>query len=533
MAERSALEVGVKYCGGCNPRYDRTAVRARLKAACPFASFSTAIPGEPCDALLVLCGCTARCADVTGLTGRYGQWTMYGSGTEEEAATFLRVAAQQKRSNAMDWKTIYDQRTVTAQEAVTHIKSGHRVVVAHACGEPTHILDAMLQNAAAYEDVEIVHMVAMGKCEYCKPEYSRNFRHNTFFVGGGSRDAIADGRGDFTPSFFFEVPRLFEKAMPVDVALVTVTPPDAGGRCSLGVSVDYTLAAVKQAKYVIAQVNSKMPWTNGTSTVSVEDIDCFVPFDAPIIPLQPPKIGPVEEAIGRNVASLVEDGSTLQLGIGTIPDAVLKFLGDKKDLGIHSEMFSDGVVDLYQKGVITGANKRLDKGKMVAAFLMGSKKLYDFVDDNPDVLMRTVDYVNTPAVICQNPKVVSINSCLQVDFNGQVNSESMGTKQFSGIGGQLDYVRGAAMCPDGKAILAMPSTAKHGEVSRIVPVFEPGTTVTTTRTDVHYIVTEYGVANLRAKSLRERARLLINIAHPKFRDQLWEAYYERYGKEDQ
>ena len=265
----------------------------------------------------------------------------------------------------------------------------------------------------------------------------------------------------------------------------------------------------------------------------VSQLTCCVEASTPLPELGGGTIGEVEEAIGRNVASLVEDGSTLQLGIGTIPDAVLKFLGDKKDLGIHSEMFSDGVVDLYQKGVITGANKRLDKGKMVAAFLMGSKKLYDFVDDNPDVMMRTVDYVNNPAVICQNPKVVSINSCLQVDFNGQVNSESMGTKQFSGIGGQLDYVRGAAMCPDGKAILAMPSTAKHGEVSRIVPVFEPGTTVTTTRTDVHYIVTEYGVANLRAKSLRERARLLINIAHPKFRDQLWEAYYERYGKEDQ
>ena len=321
--------------------------------------------------------------------------------------------------------------------------------------------------------------------------------------------------------------------MPVDVAMVMVTPPDENGMCSLGVSVDYTLEAVKQAKLVIAQVNPQMPWTGPYSLVSVKDLDCIVEHEAPIIELKPPKIGDIEKAIGEHCASLVPDGATLQLGIGAIPDAVLLFLKHKKDLGIHSEMFSDGVVDLYQKGVITGANKRLDKGKMVAAFLMGSKKLYDFVDDNPDVMMRTVDYVNNPAVICQNPKVVSINSCLQVDFNGQVNSESMGTKQFSGIGGQLDYVRGAAMCPDGKAILAMPSTAKHGEVSRIVPVFEPGTTVTTTRTDVHYIVTEYGVANLRAKSLRERARLLINIAHPKFRDQLWEAYYERYGKEDQ
>ena len=427
----------------------------------------------------------------------------------------------------MNWKEYYKQHLMSAEDAVNHIQSGNRVVVAHACGEPSYLLDVMVANAKAYRDVEIVHMVAMGKAEYCKPEYAENFRHNAFFVGGTSRDAIAEGRGDFTPSFFFEVPRQFSSTMPVDVAMVMVTPPDENGMCSLGVSVDYTLEAVKQAKLVIAQVNPQMPWTGPYSLVSVKDLDCIVEHEAPIIELKPPKIGDIEKAIGEHCASLVPDGATLQLGIGAIPDAVLLFLKHKKDLGIHSEMFSDGVVDLYQKGVITGANKRLDKGKMVAAFLMGSKKLYDFVDDNPDVLMRTVDYVNNPAVICQNPKVVSINSCLQVDFNGQVNSESMGTKQFSGIGGQLDYVRGAAMCPDGKAILAMPSTAKHGEVSRIVPVFEPGTTVTTTRTDVHYIVTEYGIANLRAKSLRERARLLINIAHPKFRDQLWEAYYER------
>ena len=433
----------------------------------------------------------------------------------------------------MNWKEYYKQHLMSAEDAVNHIQSGNRVVVAHACGEPSYLLDVMVANAKAYKDVEIVHMVAMGKAEYCKPEYAENFRHNAFFVGGTSRDAIAEGRGDFTPSFFFEVPRQFSSTMPVDVAMVMVTPPDENGMCSLGVSVDYTLEAVKQAKLVIAQVNPQMPWTGPYSLVSVKDLDCIVEHEAPIIELKPPKIGDIEKAIGEHCASLVPDGATLQLGIGAIPDAVLLFLKHKKDLGIHSEMFSDGVVDLYQKGVITGANKRLDKGKMVAAFLMGSKKLYDFVDDNPDVPMRTVDYVNNPAVICQNPKVVSINSCLQVDFNGQVNSESMGTKQFSGIGGQLDYVRGAAMCPDGKAILAMPSTAKHGEVSRIVPVFEPGTTVTTTRTDVHYIVTEYGIANLRAKSLRERARLLINIAHPKFRDQLWEAYYERYGKEDQ
>ena len=345
----------------------------------------------------------------------------------------------------MDWKTIYDQRTATAQEAVGHIKSGHRVVVAHACGEPSHVLDAMVQNAASYENVEIVHMVAMGKCEYCRPEYAKSFRHNAFFVGGSSRDAVAEGRGDFTPSFFFEVPRLFEEAMPIDVALVMVTPPDAQGRCSLGVSVDYTLAAVKKAKYVIAQVNPKMPWTYGTSTVSVEDIDCFVPFEAPVIPLSPPKIGPVEEAIGRNCAALVRDGDTLQLGIGAIPDAVLLFLKEKKDLGIHSEMFSDGVVELVEAGVITNRLKKLHPGKSVAAFLMGTQRLYDYVDHNPDVEMYPVDYVNDPRIIAQLDNMVSINSCVQVDLMGQVASESVGPKQISGVGGQVDFVRGASM----------------------------------------------------------------------------------------
>lgn len=327
-------------------------------------------------------------------------------------------------------------------------------------------------------------------------------------------------------------PRFFtDGTFPIDVALVSLTPPDEHGFCSFGVSVGGTKPAALSAKVVIAQINDQMPRTMGDSFIHVSQITYAVEASRPLPELGGGKIGPVEEAIGRNCASLIEDGSTLQLGIGSIPDAVLKFLGDKKDLGIHSEMFSDGVVDLYEQGVITGAAKTENKGKMVAAFLMGSKKLYDFVDNNPDVMMLTVDYVNDPVVVSRQNKMVSINSCLQVDFNGQVNSESMGINQFSGIGGQLDYVRGASMCPNGKSILAMPSTAKHGTISRIVPVFEPGTTVTTTRTDVHYIVTEYGVANLRGKSLRERARLLINIAHPDFRDELWAAYHARYGEE--
>ena len=432
-----------------------------------------------------------------------------------------------------DWQELYRSKLVTSDEAVSHIPDNCRVFFGHAANEPSVLVDALVRNYERFTNVEITHWVPLGRSEYCDPKMAGHFRHNAMFVGAATRKAVQEGRADYTPFFYHQSTRFFsDGTFPIDVAMVSCTPPDKHGYVSLGVSVGGTKPAVLNAKMVIAQVNDQMPRTMGDSFVHVSQLTYCVEASMPILEMGGGVITEVEEAIGRNVASLVEDGSTLQLGIGTIPDATLKFLGDKKDLGIHSEMFSDGVVDLYEKGVITGANKTLDKGKMVAAFLMGSKKLYDFVDNNPDVMMRTVDYVNNPMVICQTPKVVAINSCLQVDFNGQVNSESMGIKQFSGIGGQLDYVRGAAMCPDGKSILAMPSTAKHGEVSRIVPMFDAGTTVTTTRTDVHYIVTEYGIANLRGKSLRERAKLLINIAHPQFRGQLWAAYYERYGKED-
>ncbi|MCQ5128441.1 4-hydroxybutyrate CoA-transferase [Butyricicoccus faecihominis] len=432
-----------------------------------------------------------------------------------------------------DWKEIYRAKLTTAAEAVKHIPDGARVFFGHAANEPPVLVDAMVQNYEQYKNVEIVHWVPMGKGEYTLPKMAGHIRHNALFVGPSTRAAVQEGRADYTPFFFYQSPRFFtDGTMPVDVALVSLTPPDKHGFCSFGVSVGGTKPAALAAKIVIAQINDQMPRTMGDSFIHVSRLTYAVEASSPLPELGGGSIGAVEEAIGRNCAALIEDGSTLQLGIGSIPDAVLKFLGDKKDLGIHSEMFSDGVVDLYRKGVITGAAKTLNKGKMVAAFLMGSKKLYEFVDQNPDVLMLPVDYVNDPVVIAQQNKMVAINSCLQVDFNGQVNSESMGAKQFSGIGGQLDYVRGASMCPNGKAILAMPSTAKHGTVSRIVPVFAPGTTVTTTRTDVHYIVTEYGAVDLRGKSLRERARLLISIAHPDFRDELRQAYRERYGNEE-
>ena len=427
----------------------------------------------------------------------------------------------------MNWKTYYETHLTTAEEAVTHIKSGDRVVVAHACGEPSYLLDAMVANASAYRDVELVHMVAMGKGDYCKPEYAENFRHNAIFVGGSSREAVADGRADFTPSFFFEVPRLFSTTMPVDVALVMVTPPDENGMCSLGVSVDYTQEAVKQAKLVIAQINPQMPWTGPNSLVSVKDLDVIVEHDAPLIELKPGKIGEIEKAIGEHCASLVPDGATLQLGIGAIPDAVLLFLKDKKDLGIHSEMFSDGVVELAEAGVITNAKKSLNPGKFVVAFLMGTKRLYDFVNHNPDVDMRPVDYVNHPFVVAQNDNLISINSCVQVDLMGQVASETVGSKQISGVGGQVDFVRGASAAKGGVSIIAMPSTVK-GKISKIVPLLDEGAAVTTSRNDVDYIVTEYGIAHLKGETLRQRARNLIAIAHPDFRDELKAEFEKRF-----
>ncbi|MBU5425421.1 acetyl-CoA hydrolase/transferase family protein [Tissierella pigra] len=426
----------------------------------------------------------------------------------------------------MDWKLEYNNRLVSKEEAVKHIESGDRVVIGHAVGEPTLIIEAMVANKSQYENVEIVHMVPMGKGEYLEEGMEKHFRHNAIFVGGSTREAVNSGRADYTPCFFSEVPRLFrDGSLPVDVALISVSKPDENGYCSLGTSVDYTKEAAKSAKITIAQINEEMPRTMGDSNIHVSELDYIVEGNMPIPVLNPPKISEVERAIGEHCASLVEDGSTLQLGIGAIPDAVLLFLKDKKDLGIHSEMISDGVVELYEAGVITNKMKTLHPGKMVVTFLMGTKRLYDFVNNNPELEMYPVDYVNDPCVIMQNYKMVSINSCIQVDLMGQVVSDTVGKKQFSGVGGQVDFVRGASMAKDGKSIIAMPSTAAKGKISRIVPIIDEGAAVTTSRNDVHYVVTEYGVANLKGKTLKARGRALINIAHPDFRDQLikeWE-----------
>lgn len=426
------------------------------------------------------------------------------------------------------WRELYSHKLVSAQQALQQVKSGDRVVIGHACGEPPTLVEALVDRAPELRNVEIVHMVAMGPAKYAQPGMEKSFRHNTVFVGASTRKAVEEKRADFIPCFFTEFPRLFKENMPVDVVLLQVTPPDERGFCSYGVSADYTMVAAECAKVVIAQVNPSLPRTGG-ARISLEKIDFIVEKEEPLIELKPPKIGEVERKIGENVASLIPDGATLQLGIGAIPDAVLLFLKDKKDLGIHSEMFSDGVVVLAEAGVITNRKKSIHAGKFMATFLMGTRKLYDFVDNNPDVELHSVDYINDPYIIGQHEKMMSINSAIQVDFMGQVNAEMIGNRQFSGIGGQVDFVRGASRSKGGKSIIALPATAAGGKISRICCELDRGAAVSTSRNDVHYVVTEYGIAELRGKTLRQRAEALIAISHPDFREGLRVQAQELYG----
>lgn len=409
----------------------------------------------------------------------------------------------------MNWKEEYSDKIVSVQEAVSHVQSGNRIVFSHACGEGQYLTDELVNQAERLENVEIVHMVAMGTAPYCQPGMEKHFRHNALFVGGSTRKAVEEGRADYTPCFFHEIPRLFtDGCLPVDVAFIQVSLPDERGYCSFGISVDYTQPAAQAAKLVIAQVNKNMPYTYGNG-IHLKDIDFIVEKDEPLIELPPPKIGETERKIGEYVASLIHDGDTLQLGIGAIPDAVLSFLGEKKNLGIHSEMFSDGVVDLARKGVITNTKKTINPGKFVSCFLMGTRKLYDFVDHNEDVLIEAVDYTNDPFVVAKIDNIISINSAIQVDLMGQTNSEMIGNRQFSGVGGQVDFVRGASRAKGGKAIIAMPATAAKGKISKIVPLLDEGSAVTTSRNDIDYVVTEFGIASLKGKTLRQRAKALI------------------------
>jgi 4-hydroxybutyrate CoA-transferase len=417
----------------------------------------------------------------------------------------------------------YRHKVVSAEQALRCVKSGDRVVLGHACSEPPALVEALVARAPELRDVEIVHMVAMGPAEFAKPGMERSFRFNGFFLGAPTRKAVEEKRGTFTPCFFSEVPRLFKRGiLPVDVMLLQVTPPDEEGFCSYGLSGDYTQAATEAAKLVIAQMNKKLPHTGGIK-IHVDALTWIVEQDSAMVELPPARVGEVEHRIAEHIASLVPDEATLQLGIGGIPEAALLALGDKRDLGIHSEMFSDGVVTLAEAGVITNRKKTINTGKFIVTFLMGTQKLYQFVHNNPAVELHPVDYVNDPCVIGQHRNMISINSALQVDVMGQVNAEMIGGIQFSGIGGQVDFVRGTSRSVGGKSIIALPSTASKGTLSRIVARLDAGTAVSTSRNDVHYVVTEYGIADLRGKTLQQRAEALIAIAHPDFRGSLQDA----------
>ena len=421
-------------------------------------------------------------------------------------------------------------RTVDAAEAVAVVRSGDRVFIHSVAAAPQALIAALAARAPALRGVEVVQLHTEGPAPYAAPEVAASFRVNALFVGKNVRDAVARGQGDYVPIFLSEVPALFRsRAMPLDVALISVSPPDKHGYCTLGTSVDATRAAVQSARSVVAQVNANMPRTHGDALVHVDDIDLAVWQDDPVPEVRQASLTGLERTIGNYVASLVEDGATLQLGIGAIPEAVLAALADHKDLGVHTEMFSDGVVELVRRGVITGARKRNHPGKVVASFVMGTRDLYDFVDDNPSVLLLDVAYTNDTAVIRRNPAVTAINSALEIDLTGQVCADSLGTQQYSGVGGQMDFIRGASLSERGKPIIAMPSATSKGE-SRIVPFLKQGAGVVTTRAHVNYVVTEHGVASLYGKNLRQRARALIGIAHPSHREELERAAWERFGR---
>jgi acyl-CoA hydrolase/RimJ/RimL family protein N-acetyltransferase len=429
-----------------------------------------------------------------------------------------------------NWKQTYKSQVMSATEAVKHISPGQRVFVGTACGEPLELVTALSKRAFELPDTEIVHLLTFGDAPYAHRELAQYFRVNSFFIAENVRGIIQEGLGDYTPIFLSDIPRLFRSGrLPLDVALIQVTPPDIHGLCSLGVSVDIVKTATENASLVIAQVNPNMPWTHGETTLDIREIDLLVPSDDEILEVPPAEVTDTTRQIAEYVAALVDDGATLEVGIGKIPHSLLTFLTHKKDLGIHTEMITDDIIPLVEAGTVTGARKTTERGRIVASFCLGTKKLYNYVNNNPLFSFRPSEYVNDPTIISQQYKMTAINTALEIDLTGQVCSDSIGDKFFSGVGGQVDFNRGAAHAKDGKAIIALPSTARGGSVSRLVVRLTPGAGVVTTRADVHYVVTEYGAAYLHGKSVQERALALISIAHPKFRaDLMREAIEARY-----
>ncbi|HQU73165.1 MAG TPA: acetyl-CoA hydrolase/transferase C-terminal domain-containing protein, partial [Calditrichia bacterium] len=416
-----------------------------------------------------------------------------------------------------DWREKYQKRIVSAAAAMQSIRPGSRVFIGSGAAEPQSLVKALTQRGAEIIDTEIIHLMTLGSAPYTDENFKNTFRHNALFVGANVRKAVGEGRADYTPVFLSEIPRLFRtRRLGLDAALIQISPPDHHGFCSFGVSVDIVKAAAESADVVIAEVNEKMPRVLGDSFIHINNLDYVVDVSSDIPESFPGEPDEIEREIGRNVASLVEDGSTIQTGIGNIPHAVMMALTHKRDLGVHTELLTDAVIDLIDSGVINGRKKTLLPGKIVASFCFGSQRLYEYIDNNPIFEFRSSLFTNDPMVIARNDRMVAINAALEVDLTGQICSDSIGHHFYSGIGGQVDFVRGAARSLEGKPIIALRSTAQNGRVSRIVPSLQLGAGVVTTRGDVHYVVTEYGVADLWGKSVRERALALINIAHPDF-----------------
>ncbi len=425
----------------------------------------------------------------------------------------------------------YQIKFTTPEEAVKVVKSGDHVHLSSVASAPQCLIKALVERGAnhEFENVHIHHLHTEGPAPYAAPEFEGIFQLDSFFVGGNVRKVTQSGYADYIPVFLSETQKLYRcGALPCDVAMIQVCPPDKHGYVSLGTSVDATLAAIEQAKTVIAVVNKYVPRAHGQALIPMSMIDVFVQDDQPLEPAHFTAPNEVETLIGKHCAALIEDGACLQMGIGAIPNAVLAQLGGHKNLGIHTEMFADGVLPLVEAGVINGANKGTDRGKMVSTFLMGSQAVYDFIDDNPGVAMMDVGYTNDPFVIAKNPRMTAINSALQIDLTGQVCADSLGTRFYSGVGGQVDFIYGASLAKEGKSIIAMPSVTNKG-VSKIAPVLTEGAGVVTTRSHMHWFVTEYGAVDLYGKSLQERARLLISVAHPDHREALDKATFERYG----
>lgn len=427
------------------------------------------------------------------------------------------------------WVKKYNSKVVSAEDAVKVIKSCDKIIVQPGCAAPLTLIDAMVKRKNELLDVEVYHILVVGDLPYMQPGMEKHFKHKAFFIGANARAAVNEGRAEFVPIFLSEVTMLFKRGViQADVALIHVSPPDEHGFCSYGIDVGNIKTPAEKSKCVIAQVNKQMPRGLGNSFIHVNKIDLIVEVDEPLkeLPQIDPDASPemleVYDKIGYHVAGMIEDGSTLQMGIGAIPDAVLRYLHDKKDLGVHTEMFSDGLIDLIEEGVVNGEKKTLHQGKIIAGFVLGTKRSFDFIDNNPIFEFHPQEYVNDPFLISQNIKMVAINSAIEVDLTGQICSDSIGTKFFSGIGGQVDFVRGASHSEGGKPIIALPSATKDLKYSKIVPMLKPGAGVVTSRGDVHYVVTEYGVAYLFGKSIQERVHALINIAHPAYRDELTE-----------